>query len=171
MVREFEKYRTFFPIWAMMLRFCSHGKKRKKENGAKDCTEIKHEQGTREIENISMCPEKLFWSQLTCPYMTLGMRYHLWLPLFSSSLLLSLQYFLIFHFFFWPSKHFKFGIGNNRFWLFYFRTKFIVNVRSYFAKIAPAYTLKTKKWFRTKTNTGSSAKRIMRNSFKQSISF
>lgn len=135
----------FPPIWAMTLRFCYLRKRRKKKNGAKDCTQIKHQEGTRDSKNINTCPGRLLWSQLTCPYVIVATRSQLWLPLFSSSLLLPLQYFLTFHFFSWPSKHCKFGIDNNWFWLFYFRTKFTVNIHSYFAKIVSAYTLKTKK--------------------------
>lgn len=122
---------------------------------------MKHEEGTRDIKNINMCPGRCFWSQLTCPYKTAGMRYHLRFPLFSSSLLLSLQYFLTFHFFSWTSKDCKFGVDNNWFWLFYFRKKFLVEVHSYFAKIVPAYILRTKKkGFKTKTSTGRSAREL-----------
>lgn len=83
-----------------------------------------YEDGQWHMKNIYIHPGSTFCCQLTCWYMTLGMRSLLDLQLFSSSLFLPFQYFLTSHFFSWPSKHCKLCIGNIWFWLFYFITKF-----------------------------------------------
>lgn len=59
-----------------------------------------------------MCPGRLFYSQVTCRYPTVGMMSLLGLSLFSLSLVLALQCFLTLHFFSSPSKHCKIGMDK-----------------------------------------------------------
>ena len=98
------------------------------------------------MKGIYISSRRVFCSRLTCPYITLGMRSLFDLQLFSSSLFLPCQSFLVFHFFSWPSKHCKLCTGNIWLWLFYFITKFRSNLYLYLVQLFTFLSRKQKRF-------------------------
>lgn len=110
--------------------------KEKEENRQKDYTVMMNTADQWHMKGIQIWPRRIFGSRLTCPCTALGVRSLFDLQLFSSSLFLPFQCFLVFHFFSWPSKHCKLCIGNIWLWLFYFITKLRVNMSWYLAQLS-----------------------------------